>query len=189
MASRASPFIGGVQPRLTCWIGILPSFRKKSSRLLPRTCPLTSITGQGIEGCISCAGNCTAAAIIITAVITPVAVIVAVIPSILPLSLRGRNFLTHCDQYCSVRPVDKAQTFTERPQKFSSSKRGHQHGEARAPHLQPGPAMDGASLPPEKADLRRRARHNARLLRVSTNHARHSLSLRNRAPDPAYSPQ
>src|ERR1700761_8343354 len=84
MASRACPFIGGEQPRLNCWIGALPSLRKESSVLLPRTCPLTSITGQGIEGRICCAGNCTAAAIII-AVITVVAVIpVAVIPVILP---------------------------------------------------------------------------------------------------------
>jgi hypothetical protein len=83
MASRACPFIGGEQPRLTCWIGALPSLRKESSTLLPRTCPLTSITGQGIEGCICCAGNCTAAAIIIAVIVIAVINLVAVIALIL----------------------------------------------------------------------------------------------------------
>ena len=57
LCDRIVAAMAGEQSRLSCWIGILPLFMKDNSMLSRPTCPLTSSTGQGIEGCIDCAAS------------------------------------------------------------------------------------------------------------------------------------
>jgi hypothetical protein len=109
----------------------------------------------------------------------------------------------HFDQYrlsdCSVRAARQRVHSYQRPRYsvppdihppiFSFRKRPSPWLSKRPPPRAgiAGTLYETASLHSEAATLQRRARHNACLPGLSTNDERHSISVRNRAPDSAHS--